>query len=157
MCKGLTLHQHNATCWVCNPNSTQAQSSGRSLWDPNRFNVAFHWIFFCIGNNQALIQKQAAERGTVTLRRQKGKSGGEAGAFNFSASWKTLAWKMRGGGQCLERQGAPTGAAFSPNQAEPDEPYRNDLENKTVLLDKCWLKGLKLHAEKENIVWFLWF
>lgn len=25
---------------------------------------------------------------------------------------------------------APTGAALSPNQAEPDEPYKNDLENK---------------------------
>lgn len=43
-------------------------------------------------------------------------------------------------------------AAASPNQAEPDDPYKNDLENKEVLLDKCWLKGLKLHSEKENIV-----
>lgn len=47
---------------------------------------------------------------------------------------------------------APTGAAFPPNQAEPGEPYKNDLENKKLLLGKCWLKGLKVHAEKENIV-----
>lgn len=57
------------------------------------------------------------------------------------------------GSACGDRElPAPTGAAFSPSQAEPDEPYKNDLEHKEVLLDKCWLKGLKLHAEKENIV-----
>lgn len=69
----------------------------------------------------------------------KGKSGGEAGAFKVSPAGKCRLGRCREEGSAWEPP-APTGAAFSPNQAEPDEPYKNDLENKKVLLDKCWLK-----------------
>jgi len=41
------------------------------------------------------------------------------------------------------------GAAFSQNQAETDKLYTNDLEKKSLCFwIKCWLKGLKLHADK---------
>lgn len=63
--------------------------SGKSLPGPNRFNAAFHWILFCIRNNQVLINKQAVKRGTAILRRQKAKYGGEVGAFKVSTRWKT--------------------------------------------------------------------
>lgn len=60
---GISTKTH-AECLMPPRHRVQAKA-----YDPNRFNVVFHCMFFCIRNKQALVQKRAAETGTAALRK----------------------------------------------------------------------------------------
>lgn len=73
-------------------------------YDPNRFNVVFHCMFFCIRNKQALVQTQAAETGTAALRKAaKGLTWRRSSCIQGFFGLKCWALRSWGGGQCLEQ------------------------------------------------------